>query len=183
MLVVGLLAYGGYRAWLVQRWFWITAAAGGIALVLAGTLVLSPASAQQLIIFGGDGGSLVLGTCLMFTVYARENHPIRKNHLRWGLLCIGALAFVDVSSVWGGPIGGLPLGENENGLSDPSVLTEQYGWNLLVLMARYQQLAHACLALLAIVYVTVICVRILSPDPPIRTRSHDATARSAEASH
>ena len=47
----------------------------------------------------------------------------------------------------------LPFGENENGLSDPSVLTEIYGWSLLTLINRYGQLAHGCLALLVVVYV------------------------------
>jgi hypothetical protein len=26
----------------------------------------------------------------------REEHPIRRDHLRWGLLVIGALGFMDV---------------------------------------------------------------------------------------
>ncbi len=56
----------------------------------------------------------------------------------------------------------LPLGENENGLSDPSVLTEIYHWNLLTVMARYRQLGNACLALLAMVYVTDVYVRFSS---------------------
>jgi hypothetical protein len=153
LLLVGLIAYGGYRAWLQERRFWMSAAAVALTVVLFCTFVLSHAAAQQLIIFGGDGGCFVLGTAMMLTVYAREDHPIRRQQLRWGLLVIGALAFMDVRAVWSGPISGLPLGENENGLSDPSVLTENYGWNLLTLVMRYQQVGHACLAILAMVYV------------------------------
>ena len=156
VLLVALLAYGGYRAWQLQRWFWVFASASVLLLVLFCTLVLGPGKAQQLIVFGGDGGCLVLGTMLMLTVYAREEHPIRQDHLRWGLLVIGALAFMDAYAVWSGPIDGLPFGENENGLSDPSVLTEMYGWNVLTLIHRYGQLAHACLALLAVVYVAAL---------------------------
>jgi hypothetical protein len=159
LLLVGLLAYGGYRAWELERRFWIAASAAVMVLMLFCTLVLSSASAQQLIIFGGDAGGLVLGTFLMLAVYARENHPVRRNNLHLGLLVIGALAFMDVYAVWSGPIGRLPLGENENGLSDPSVLTEIYGWNLLTVVSRYRQLGHACLALLAMVYVTQLVVR------------------------
>jgi hypothetical protein len=92
-------------------------------------------------------------------VYAREDNPLRSQQLRWGFLAIGALAFMDVQAVWSGPLSGLPLGENENGLSDPSVLTETYGWNLLTLVIRYQQLEHACLAALAMVYVTNLYAR------------------------
>jgi hypothetical protein len=159
VLLVGLLAYGGHRAWRLQRWFWVVASATALLLVLFCTLVLGPGKAQQLIVFGGDGGGLVLGMMLMLTVYAREEHPIRQDHLRWGLLVIGAVAFMDVYAVWSGPIDRLPFGENENGLSDPSVLTEIYGWSLLTLINRYGQLAHACLALLVVVYVAALYER------------------------
>ena len=63
---------------------------------------------------------------------------------------------MDAYTVWSGPIDRLPFGENENGLSDPSVLTEMYGWSVLTLINRYGQLAHACLALLAVVYVSAL---------------------------
>ena len=173
VLLVGVLAYGGYSAWQLQRWFWVAASACALLLVVFCTLVLGSRTAQQLIVFGGDGGCLVLGTILMLTVYAREEHPIRRDHLRWGLLIIGALAFTDVYAVWSGPIDGLPFGENENGLSDPSVLTEMYGWNLLILVSRYRQLAHACLALLMVVYLVGISRR--------RTLTASTSARSAPA--
>jgi hypothetical protein len=174
VLLVGVLAFGGYRAWQLQRWFWVAASGYALLLVLFCTLVLRSSTARQLIVFGGDGGCLVLGTILMLTVYAREEHPIREDHLRWGLLMIGALAFMDVYTVWSGPIGRLPFGENENGLSDPSVLTEMYGWSVLSLVNRYNQLAHACLALLVVVYLAGIYSQ-----PP--TFSASTTARSAPA--
>jgi hypothetical protein len=167
VLLVGLLAYGSHRAWQLQRWFWVVASAGALLLVLFCTLALGPGKAQQLVVFGGDGGCLVLGTMLMLTVYAREEHAIRRDHLRWGLLAIGALAFVDVYAVWSGPIDRLPFGENENGLSDPSVLTEIYGWSQLTLISRYRQLAHASLALLAVVYGAALYDRT-SPRQDVR---------------
>ena len=153
VMLVGLLAYGGHRAWQCQRWFWVVGSASALLLVLFCTLVLGPGKAQQLIVFGGHGGALVLGTMLMLTVYARAEHPVRRDHVRWGLLVIGALAFMDVYAVWSGPIDRIPFGENENGLSDASVLTETYGWSPHTLINRYRQLAHACLALLIVVYV------------------------------
>ena len=174
VLLVGGLAYGVYRAWQLERWFWVTASAGTLLLVLFCTLILRPGTAQQLIVFGGDGGGLVLGTMLMLTVYARDEHPIRRDHLRWGLLVIGALAFMDVYAVWSGPINRLPFGENENGLSDPSVLTERYGWSLITLVNRYSQLAHACLALLVVVYLAAIYSQI--PPASASTRARSAAA-------
>jgi hypothetical protein len=156
ILLLSLVGYGGYRAWQLQRWAWIATSVGTVLVMLYCTLLLGPGKAQQLITFGGDGGCLVIGTLLMLTVYAREDHPIREEHLRWGLLVIGALAFMDVYRVWSGSIDRLPFGENENGLSDPSVLTEMYGWSVLTLINRYGQLAHACLALLAVVYISAL---------------------------
>lgn len=170
VLVVGLVAYGGYRAWQVQRWFWVTASACILVLILFCTLVLRPGTAQQLIVFGGDGGSLVVGTMLMLTVYAREEHAIRRDHLRWGLLAIGALAFMDVYAVWSGPINRLPFGQNENGLSDPSVLIEMYGWSLISLVNRYRALAQACFALLVVVYLAAIFSQTLPFSDSTRAR-------------
>jgi hypothetical protein len=126
------------------------------------TLIVRPAQAQQLIVFGGDGGCLVLGTMLMLTVYARRDHPIRQNHVRWGLLVIGALALMDVYTVWSGPIDRLPFGDNENGLSDPSVLTEMYGWSVLTLINRYGEVARACFTILATVYATALGAAVAS---------------------
>jgi hypothetical protein len=110
----------------------------------------------------------------MLTVYAREEHPIRRDHLRWGLLVIGALAFMDVYTVWSGPITRLPFGENEHGLSDPSVLTETYGWSLISLVNRYRQLAHACLTLLVVVYLAAI----YSQTPTFNTSTSAHSARA-----
>ena len=153
LTVAGLVVASGYRAWQLQRTFWIAAAAIALALMLFGTLGLSSSSAQQLIIFFGDGGCLVLGALLMFTMYAPSD-ALRKNQVRWGLLIIGALAFMDALTIWMGPTDQLPFGENDNGLSDPSVLTEQYSWTLQLLVDRYRQLSYVCLAAIAVVYLS-----------------------------
>jgi hypothetical protein len=156
VVFVGALAFGCYTAWQMERWFWVAASLCVVGLMLACTLFVSSDTAQQVIVFGGDGGMLVLGTILMLTVYAREDHPVRENQLRWGLLAIGALAFMDAHTVWSGPMDRLPFGEDENGLSDPSVLTELHGWNPLGMVHRYNQLAYACFAVLAVVYIAGI---------------------------
>ena len=160
LLLDGAVAFGGYQAWLRRRWFWLIAAGAGLLAMLACTVLLSPASAQQFIIFSGDGGCFVLGTALMLTVYARETHPVRRNQLRWGFLALGALAFVDAYHVWSGPIGTL-FGENENGLSDATMLVERYSWPALVLKSRYLDLARACLAVMLVVYLASIYRRLL----------------------
>jgi hypothetical protein len=103
--------------------------------------------------FSGDGGSFVLGTVLMLTIYAREDHPVRRERLRWAFLVIGALAFVDARATWSGGVDSIPFGEDDRGLSDPSVLMEEHGWSASLLIGRYTQLWNGCLAVLVIAYV------------------------------
>jgi hypothetical protein len=63
-------------------------------------------------------------------------------------LAVGALAFMDARATWFGTAGSLPLGEDDRGLSDASVLTESYGWTLSLLAGRYTRLATGCAVVL-----------------------------------
>jgi len=170
-----LLVVGAYRAWQCERWFWVTAATVVLLVTLRCTLLLNAVKARQLITFGGDGGCLVLGTALMLTVYARPDHPLRRERLRWALLIFGALAFMDAYVIWSGSFDRLPFGESEQGLSDPSVLVEQFGWGVLLLVNRYTALARACFFVLSGWYVagimeSVIALRAIQvDDQPGRT--------------
>ena len=110
--------------------------------------------ANSLIIFFGDGGALVLATILMAMFYADRESAIYKSWgLRWGLLAIGAAVFMDVYRTWSGPCEDIPFGEMEGiNLSDPSLLTEMYGWSIPLMVDRYLRLARFCLAALAVLY-------------------------------
>jgi hypothetical protein len=123
------------------------------ALQLAGTVAASPERAHATIIFAGDGGAMVLGT-LLAAAFAWP--PARRGALRWGLLVIGAAAFVDVFGTWWTARTDpdvIPFGEIEGvGLSDPSQLTETLGWSTHAMVARYVALGVACLVALAAVY-------------------------------
>jgi hypothetical protein len=165
-LLCGLLILGGYLAWQAERWFWLAASASALLLTLGCTLFLTAGQARQLITFGGDGGALVLGTILMLTMYARADHPLRTERLRWALLVFGALAVMDAYVVWSGPMDRLPFGESERGLSDPTVLVEEFGWGVLLLVNRYIALARACFVVLLGAYVAAIvqCVIARSLD-------------------
>ena len=158
VLLVAITGFGGFLAWQRRRWFWLGIASIAGALLIGGPLILYSDQAQQLIVFGGDAGCFVLGAALMSTFYARQDSPIYQNGLRWGFLSIGALSFMDAFVVWTGGLQSIPLGENENGLSDPSVLTELYGWSFKMLMDRYYRLAMLCLIALALVYVLGLCI-------------------------
>ena len=162
VLFAGLVGFGGFRAWQKSRWFWIAVCAAVLMTLLACTLGLYSDQAQQLITFGGDAGCFVLGSALMLTFYARRDSPVHRNALRWGFLVIGALSFMDVWAIWSGGLQNVPFGENENGMSDPSVLTELYSWNVQVLIARYERLGVFCLVALTVVYAGGIALPLLN---------------------
>lgn len=157
LVVAAGLGYGAFRSWRAERKTWAALFAGILCLQLGCTLLLGPRAARQLIIFAGDGGCLVLGTLLMATVYASPESAIRRGWLRWGFLAIGAASFADVFALWWGARSDydlIPFGQNEgSGLSDPSVLTELFGWTTGVLVRRYVVLGVVCLVGLAAVYV------------------------------
>jgi hypothetical protein len=135
---------------------------GGVAALVAQLIctTLPITEANALVIFGGDAGCLVLGSLLMATFYVRRDSALYRFSLRWGFLVIGAAAFMDASHTWWGARGDpglIPFGENEGfGLSDPSRLTEDYGWAMQTMVDLYVWLGVACLAFLAVLYVVGI---------------------------
>jgi hypothetical protein len=151
LLVTAAILFGGFLAWKMERLGWLLAAA---ALLLLQPVALS-SPAEAMIVFFGDGGALVLATLLMATFYAsRESRLYKSWGLRWGLLAIGALSFMHVFLMWRGPLEDLPFGEIEGvNLSDPSLLTEMYGWTVLQLVDRYVRLGTVCLVALLALYI------------------------------
>lgn len=155
IIVTAAIAFGGFLAWKMQRWGWLCAAAAVLIFELS-LQSLTPFKQEALIVFGGDGGAMVLATILMATFYApRESALYKSWGLRWGLLAIGALAFMHVFRVWSGPYENIPFGEIEGvNLSDPSLLTTMYGWSIIQLVDRYLRLAMTCFASLGAIYVS-----------------------------
>jgi hypothetical protein len=155
LLVTSVILFAGFLAWQAERPGWLFIAA---AVLLLQLIVLTlPASIPpgSLIVFFGDGGALVLATILMASFYAPRNSFVYKSWgLRWGLLFIGAFAFMHVFLMWKGPMEDLPFGEIEGvNLSDPSLLTEMYGWSALQLVDRYVRLGELCLFALLVLYL------------------------------
>jgi UDP-N-acetylmuramyl pentapeptide phosphotransferase/UDP-N-acetylglucosamine-1-phosphate transferase len=145
------IAFLGFWAWKTERWAWLCVA-GAMLVVQIIFLNLPPG---QSIVFDGDGGALVFAAILMATFYApRESNLYKSWGLRWGLLVIGALAFMLVFHTWSGSYDDIPFGEIEGvNLSDPSQLTEVYGWSVTQLVDRYLLLARICLVALALIYI------------------------------
>ncbi len=154
LILTATLLFGGFLAWKTQRWGWVCTAGAALLLQLF-FMSLRDYTQDALIVFGGDGGALILATILMMTFYApRESKLYQSWGLRWGLLVIGALSFMNVYRLWSGPFEDIPFGEIEGvGSSDPTVLTEQYRWSVLQLVDRYNRLAMFCFAALIAVYI------------------------------
>jgi hypothetical protein len=151
VLVTAVILFAGFLAWQAERPGWLLIAAAVLVL----QLVVLTLPAEAMIIFFGDGGAMVLATILMATFYApRESALYKSWGLRWGLLFIGALSFMHVFLMWRGPLEDLPFGEIEGvNLSDPSLLTEMYGWSVLQMVDRYIRLGMFCLAALLALYI------------------------------
>lgn len=178
LLVTGAILFGGFQAWRARHWGWVCAATA--ALLLQIDILHAPAPGA-VIIFGGDGGALVLATILMATFYAsRDSALARSWGLRWGLLIIGALAFMHVFRLWSGPVENIPFGQIEGrGPSDPTLLTEMYGWSVFQLVDRYILLAKACFFSMGAMYLwglasAYVAMRFSPPQ-----RSHDALETQA----
>jgi hypothetical protein len=152
LILMSAIVFGGFLAWKAKRWGWVCIAG---AVLLLQLIMLSAPHPGALIVFGGDGGALVLATILMATFYAPRESAFYQNWgLRWGLLVIGAPTFMLVFRTWTGPIEDLPFGEIEGvNLSDPSLLTEMYGWSVTQLIDRYIRLATVCLVVLLALYL------------------------------
>jgi hypothetical protein len=166
LLLTSAIAFGGFVAWKLERWAWVCAAG---AAFIAQLIFLSAPHPEALIVFGGDGGALVLATILMATFYApRESAIYRNSGFRWGLLVIGAMTFMHVFRTWSGPIEDLPFGEIEGvNLSDPSLLTEMFGWTVKELIDRYLQLANVCFVVLSALYVWGLIATYLKSRLPV----------------
>lgn len=155
-VVLGAVAaLGGYYAFRLERWFWVAVNGAVVALFILGNLQ-TDAHSRMLFTFWGDGGAYVLATVLMLTIYARDHSPITKSQVRWGLLILGALAFWSVYSRWQGGFENIAQfleDTDDRGIpSDPRILNLMYGWPVHVLIARYREVGHACLAVLAGAY-------------------------------
>jgi hypothetical protein len=179
VLLTAIILFGGFVAWKAERWGWVCAAA--VALLVQ--LMFFSVPAEALIVFGGDAGALLLATLLMAAFYApRESVVYKAAGLRWGLLVIGAFAFMHVFVLWTGPIEDLPFGEIEGvGPSDPTLLTEMYGWSVTQLIDRYVHLGEVCLAALAALYAWGLVSAYLETRTPAFTEPHPKQAEVSKA--
>jgi hypothetical protein len=158
LLLAAAVALGGYVAWRLERWFWLVTSAAVLVLLLAGNL-RTAFQAQALVSFGGDGGSFIVASVMMATFYARSESAMVRKQLRWGLLIIGAIAFMDTYATWAGgfeKIANWLEDTDERGPSDIMQLTQLYGWKIGEMQSRFLRVAHLCFVALAATYAAGI---------------------------
>jgi len=156
LLVLGAMGYLMFRAWQAEKAALLALGAGVVLLAVFGTLGIREKTAQMLITFGGDGMGMVLATVLMATFFFGKDTQLYRGSLRWGLIAIGAAAYVDMFSVWLAArrdYGRIPFGEQEGGLlSDATKLVDDHGWSADQLVNRYIALGVCCLIALTLIY-------------------------------
>jgi hypothetical protein len=79
LCLTAAIIFGGFLAWKMEHWGWVCAAS---ALLILQITILSAHIDGALIVFGGDGGAMVLATILMATFYAPRESALCQN---WGL--------------------------------------------------------------------------------------------------
>jgi hypothetical protein len=157
LFVTGSLAFAIWR--LRESWVrWLLTAI--VLAQLLCTALLRPDSAQVFVIFAGDAGAVVFGTLAMAAIFSERGSLLHRGWLRWGALVIGAASYVDVFSVWWKArtdADVIPFGAIEGvGLSDPSRLTDDYGWSTHQLVSRYVAVGVTCGIALLVLYAAAV---------------------------
>lgn len=154
-VVTAALGYGAFRLWRARR-PWAVLLLLLLPAQLYCAFLLPEGKASAFILWSGDGGSMVIGTLLMLSLYARKQSQLRVGWLRWGFLVIGAAAFADGFATWWAARtdrDAIPFGENEGrGMSDPTVLVFEHGFSIPGLVNSYLWAGFVCLLALALAY-------------------------------
>lgn len=123
-----------------QLWL-VVCASAALGLQSWLTWGLSESRAQALITWGGDGAGIPLAAALIAIFPLGSRALLVRGGLRWGFLVIGAGAFVDLAMPWLEALSdpaAIPYGRIEGvGLSDPSRMTDTYGWLQSELIRSY----------------------------------------------
>ena len=135
---------------------WRVFAAGLLILQVTGTFLVGERTADELIVFGGDAGGMVLATLLMGSFYFGSDTQLYRGGLRWGFLFIGAAAFADMFMTWWRALGdrlAVPYGLTGGEPTDAFKLINYHTWSWEQLIGRHVAVGVICLAFLFVLYV------------------------------
>jgi hypothetical protein len=151
-LGIGLLANYGRKT---KQTPWILLAVLLWVIQVIGISAFDNNTMRMLITFGGDGMGMILATVFMATFYLGKNTQHYKGQVRWGILFIGAAAFMDMfMSWWRGQydIDNIGYGLTGGMYTDAYLLINQYGWSWEEMISRHLYIGYACLTTLIVVY-------------------------------
>lgn len=152
LVLAGGLGALAYFSWKQERAVLAVLAGVGASLALVGRLVPETA-ARTFIDFAGDGLGMVLGATAMLAIFAPPGSRLHHGALRWGLLGLGAVAYVDLFSTWLAAWrdpAEIPFGVQEYaGPSDALRLVESAHWSEAQLVHRYLAVGALCFVGLA----------------------------------
>lgn len=137
-----------------QRW-WYALISALAMLQLYLTYGLNAATAEMLIIFGGDAMGMVIATCMMGTFYLGKDTQLYKGSVRWGLVFWGAAAFMDFFMAWWegqSDIARVGYGTTGGAYTDAYLLINAYAWNWDEMIDRHLLVGYLCLLTLAAIY-------------------------------
>lgn len=110
---------------------------------------------DMLITFAGDAGGMILASGLMLLFYVGKQTQLYQGAVRWGLLFIGAAAFMDMFMPWWRgqyDIRNIGYGMTGGMYSDAFLLINQHGWSWDAMISRHLQVAYTCMVVLAVGY-------------------------------
>jgi hypothetical protein len=130
---------------------WVVIAAFLLLMQGIGTLMITERDSEQYILFGGDGGGMVLATLLMLSFYFGKETQLYKGGLRWGFLGIGAAGFADMFMTWWRSASDrlqVPYGLTGGEPTDAFKLVNYHTWSWEQLISRHVTVGVICLLLL-----------------------------------
>ncbi|MBL4580879.1 MAG: hypothetical protein JKY29_03595 [Gammaproteobacteria bacterium] len=155
VLFIGIVSLANYgRRHMLGGWVLIA-----VFLLLMqgiGTLMITERDSQQYILFGGDGGGMVLATLLMLSFYFGKETQLYKGGLRWGFLAIGAAAFADMFMTWLRSASDrlqVPYGLTGGEPTDAFKLINYHTWSWEQLISRHVTVGVICLMVLLAFYL------------------------------
>ena len=150
VLFVSIAALANYGRQTMKN-VWVVVAAFLLLLQGIGTFMLSERDARQYILFGGDGGGMVLATLLMLSFYFGKQTQLYSGGLRWGFLSIGAAAFADMFMTWVRSVNDrlqVPYGLTGGEPTDAFKLINYHTWSWEQLISRHVTVGLICLVIL-----------------------------------
>jgi len=154
LLFIGIASLANYGRKNMQN-AWVIIAAFLLLMQGIASLLISERDSEQYILFGGDGGGMVLATLLMLSFYFGKHTQLYQGGLRWGFLGIGAAAFADMFMTWWRSLSDrleVPYGLTGGEPTDAFKLINYHTWSWEQLISRHVAVGVVCLVVLLVFY-------------------------------